>query len=49
VWDGVVGEKGWVYIYIWGYGDLMKIFSQENIFKNQYLFFGNGNFFNIEI
>jgi hypothetical protein len=29
VWDGVVGERGWVYIYSFllsKYGDLMKIF-----------------------
>jgi hypothetical protein len=35
VWDGVVGERGWVFVFLsffllW-YGDLMKIFFQENI------------------
>ncbi len=30
VWDGVVGERGWLY-FLLRYGDSMKIFSQENI------------------
>jgi hypothetical protein len=32
VWDGLVGKMGWGFLFVLErYGELMKIFSQENI------------------